>query len=331
MAIVAIAGCAPATPSETPAPTASTVDPTPTPTPSATPEHTIAFGGDCSLVLSHDDVTGLVGVGTKPVQYDAARDVGIATLGGIQCGWRAAGDGDYFSDGMTALVVLALPTVAVSSELQREASTAACIRNYDSSECTLGADVDGVWVTAQVIQDGDEVPAALLQAMLDTVADRVPASIKPVGLARTADWWSTDDTCENLGERLGLADFLGEGYVTGWWEGDPSRQWSFRLLHEAGVSLVCRWHPDFDSSSSEGAVYGTTSLTASPGVGWNREAILGGGERVELASGQTAVVDGYQVVGVDDVNVAYVSTGRSGSADPTELLARVFSVMDQVR
>lgn len=330
-AALAFAGCASTAPpgTATSTPSASTAQPSPTPTP--TPEHTIAFGGDCSAVLSDDDLAAIVGVETRPREYVGTADVGLRTLGGIECAWQAAEDIGYLADGIYSLIVVVLPTASVSADLRAEASTAACIRIYDGATCTLGADVGGVWVAAQVDQFGNEPPTALLQSTLDTASAHVPGAIAPVALPATGQWWSLGATCEELGERLGLADFLGEGYVTGWWEGDPTLAWTYRVVRDAGATASCHWNPNYGSAAGDAAVYGLTSLTLSPGAGWDQERVLSRGQRVELPGGQSAAVDEEVAVGADGVNVASVSAGQRSGGDPTELLSRVFEVMDGMR
>lgn len=301
----------------------------PSPTPSAS-EHTIAFDGDCASVLSAEELAAIIGAQTPPTERGQRSANGIGTLGGLECSWIAP-NGGYLLDEIYAISVVVLPTASISDALRVEASNANCITTYDSASCTLGADFDGVWVSASSVQVDDEAPTALLQKVLDAASAHVPGAIRPVPMPVTANWWPTTLACEELGQRLGLADFLGADFITGWWEGDPTKQWLFRVGRDAGVDTSCMWYPNSESGGWDTAQYGLTSLRLYPGAGWDREGLLGEGERIELPSGGLATVDGTNAVGADDVNAASVSIGYSGSGDPTELLARVFAVMDEMR
>jgi len=318
-----LAGCArdAAEPAESPSP-ASTSTPTPTPTPTA--EHTIAFGGDCDAVLRPDQRRALFDVETVGYGADPGTDVGVGTLGGVDCGWHAV-DGKPVAGDAYRASVLVFPTSVIPTDLQTEASEGHCIQMYDASTCTLGADVDGVWVVAQTVHDARadlEAPTAFLQSVIDAVAANMAGAVRPVASTPTAGWWKVDVSCEELGRRLGLADFLGSAYITGWWEGNPSLQWTWRLLESAGVSRTCLWFPDFDDESSNGASYGLTSLELSPGGAWDAERTLGVGEAATLAGGQLAAVDGRTALTVDGPNVARVDVGASGTGDPTSILER---------
>ncbi|AXA97453.1 hypothetical protein [Microbacterium sp. PM5] len=322
--LLVLAGCArgAAAPVESASPVASA-----TSTPTATPpeEHTIAFGGDCDAVLSEDQRASLFAVESTRVDADPGQDVGIGTLGGVECTWRGV-DWQPLGADTAAVSVLAFPTSVIPQDLRAEAEAGTCIQIYDAMSCTLGADVGGVWLVVQAVQaaeEGVDTPAALLRSVLDAVTANTAGAIRPVPLARTVGWWSTDISCEDLGQRLGLADYLGSTYVTGWWEGDPSQEWTWRLLESAGVSLTCMWFPDFSDPSAD-PTYGLTSLQLSPGGAWAVDAALATGERTSLAGGLSAAVDGKTALAADGVNLARVSIGDSGTGDPTTLLLRVF-------
>lgn len=323
--VLVLAGCArgAAAPVESASPVASATS-TPTATPPA--EHTIAFGGDCDAVLREEQRTSLFDAESTRVDADPGRDVGIGTLGGVECTWRGV-DWRSLSADIATVSVLAFPTSEIPLDLRAEAEAGTCVQIYDAMSCTLGADVDGVWLVVQTVQaaaEGVDTPAALLRSVLDAVTANAARAVRPVPLVRTAGWWSTEISCDDLGQRLGLADFLGTAYITGWWEGDPSLGWTWRLLESAGVSLTCMWYPDFTDSSSVDASYGLTTLQLSPGGAWAADAALAAGERSSLAGGLSAAVTGKTALAADGVNLARVSIGDSGTGDPTTLLLRVF-------
>ena len=275
-----LAGCAggAAAPVESAPPVASATT-APTATPPA--EHTIAFGGDCDAVLRKDQRTSLFAVESTRLDAGPWRDVGNGTLGGVECTWRGV-DWQSLGANIATMSVLSLPTSVIPLALRAEAEAGTCIQIYDGVSCTLGADVGGVWLVAQTTEWAEEgidalPPAPLLRSVLDTVTANAAAAIRPVPLPRAAGWWSTEISCDDLGRRLGLADFLGPAYVSGWWEGDRSQGWTWRLLESTGVARTCSWFPDSTDPASADATYGLTTLQLSPGGAWAADAALAAG------------------------------------------------------
>lgn len=331
MAIVVIAGCAPATPSETPAPTASTVDPTPTPTPSATPEHTIAFGGDCANVLTVDEVHDLIGDGAYPSALTAGAQPGIGTLGGIDCRWDADENGATGPNGVGSIEIRAAALSTVDSLFVAEVADARCDPWTDSTVCRLGRVVGDVWLMASAVSGDSETEphAVLLDSALSSAAGRLAAYPAPVPLAATSGWW-TLGSCADLGVRLGLDAVLGEGYVTGWWEGNPDEQLDFRMTRAQGVEQLCQWFPDYTTETGRNADAGIISATLWPGGGWDADRLLAGGTAITVAGAQRAVAgadDPDSVYATDGVNAVRVRTADSAAS--VDIVARILAAQDR--
>ena len=95
------------TPSPAPSTSTPTPSPTPTPEPVVTPTQAVpttpvlAFGGDCSAVLSESAVSSLVGV---PMTLSPGLAVWDATwLGGVSCQWRAQDPSQWQALNVTVL------------------------------------------------------------------------------------------------------------------------------------------------------------------------------------------------------------------------------------
>lgn len=332
LVLLAAAGCTAVTPTavETTAPS------TPTPTPTSSAAHTIAFDGSCADMLPADRLESLIGADAALVDTSRQADVGLGTLGGLQCVWRTASGASASPSGALTLSVDALPASAVADDLADEVSTARCDYELGLATCEVGEGSDGTWITARASYDALERPSDvqpltdLVTSTLAAVASSASGAVMPVALQTAPEWWRLGLDCTEFGNRLGMADFLGEQYVTGWWEGDPTARWEYRVPSRAGTTQVCMWFPDA-AASAPSATYGLTSVTLSPGGSWDRDRLLSLGNRVELAGGRIAVVDGTRAVAVDGVNVASVDVGSGATGDPTVLLERVLDAMDSSR
>lgn len=308
---------------------------TPTPTPTAEPEHTLAFRGDCANVLTIDEVRTLIGPNASPSAPDSrAVNTGIGTLGGIACQWESGEGSMSGPNGVSSLLILAAPLSSVSESLSAEIAGARCDPVYDTSICRLGRAVGDVWLMAGVdsIDDTAAPHADLLDRALTASAARVAAFPEPVRLASTSEWWAMDE-CTDLGARMGLEDILGEGYVTGWWEGDISEMLEHRLTESQGVERLCQWYPDSERDPSSGISGGVIAATVWPGGAWNADGVLAGGSPITVAGAQRAVVDGqYPEVAraVTAVNAAEAYAYLSdGSADVADVLARLLAALDR--
>lgn len=336
LVLLVATGCTAGTPTaaETTVPSTPTPTSTSKPTPSAA--HSIAFDGSCADMLPADRLESLIGADAALVDTSRQTDVGLGTLGGLQCVWRTTSGSSASPSGALTLSVDALPASAVADDLADEVSTARCDYELGLATCEVGAGPDGTWITARASYDALERPTDvqpltdLVTSTLAAVASAAGDAVMPVALPETPEWWRLGLDCAEFGNRLGMADFLGEQYVTGWWEGDPTARWEYRVPSRAGTTQVCMWFPDA-AASSPSATYGLTSVTLSPGGSWDRDRLLSLGSRVELADGRTAAVDGTRAVAVDGVNVASVDVGSGATGDPTVLLERVLDAMDSSR
>lgn len=175
-----------ATVAPVPTPTASPI-PTPTLTPTATPTSaapSVAFGGDCSAVLTDEEATELSGAPMRSMSFLAVWDA--RWLGGVDCEWRAA-DADTYR----ALSVTVLPWASVPDEVRAEAGVVPACEG--GAICDYSQRFGDVWVAVA----GD----AALAEVADTVGARASQSPgAPRSLAASA--WRLTDCEEQLREAV---------------------------------------------------------------------------------------------------------------------------------
>lgn len=285
--------------------------------------HTIAFGGECDNVLSLDQVEVLLGGGSTLSAMTSRPSPGAGTLGGIECQWDLEDQSAAESE-PTSLTISVFADADVPSGLAEEVADARCDPWYDSTVCRLGRAVDGAWIMAATSWLPTEPDSALLDSAITATSANLAKYSAPVRLAAEADWWALT-TCEDLGERMGLRDLLGEGYVTGWWEADPSEQIEFRVTASQGVEQVCEWFPDYTSGSASDATAGLISVTVWPGGGWDADNMLAGGSPLSVPGAQRAVTDAEfpdVVRATDGVNALRVI---ADGADVADVTARLFA------
>lgn len=334
-AVLLLSGCtsAPAAdPVATPTATPSATT-TPTPTPPAPAAGVVAFGGDCANVLTEEQVEEILGAGALPFSewmanydpdYRAPASSPLERAGGIDCRWMAADDAEGLPEGVTQIGILAMPTDAAGGEEVALLADARCDPQYDATNCRLGRTSGATWVMARVGAYIETPPDELLVAALDAAEANLAEYPAPVAATREASWWAIRD-CDELGEAIDLADFLGPDYRSGYWEGSPQHE-NF-LLEAAGVGQFCQWSSD-SSAIPEGEEHYIVSLTLEPGGHWRwtdlaadnrlpadvrgaKDAIrFSTAETDRIASGTTWATDGINVlqVGVEgghvDVRIA---------------------------
>ncbi|MCT9821574.1 hypothetical protein N3K63_14905 [Microbacterium sp. W1N] len=333
---LAVTGCAPTpltAPTEAP-PTAATPSPTPTPA----PEWTIAFGGSCDNMLTDDQLASILGEdvmehSTWLMQRDDHEGILVpsppdaeGTAGGLSCTWLEDSSSEW---GGERLTLLALPTQAVGPAMVSALAEEVCEPSYDTTVCRLGLIAGDTWLVAsRGTYEGAESPTATLQAALAAAAENAPLFPAPVPEAKTDQWWPIVE-CRVLGDRMGLADVLGAGYWSGYWEG--SRQREDDIFEHAGVRQFCQYGSG-EGRSSE-AFY-IVSITSAPGGAWRweRTAAEGGDpmsvEGARAAARRTTDREGFvtdRVVATDGVNVVDVLV--EGGAIAPDIAARAMSAL----
>lgn len=301
-AVLSLAGCVGGVRGADPSATGSgegTSTSTSTPTPTAA-TWTIAFAGDCDRMLApaqREAVLGTPAVDRSVllaamrqesgrVEFPDAIPGAEATAGGLACTW-VEGDGSTW--GPRQWSALALPAAVADPGTVAALADPVCAWSYDTRICRLGASVDGLWILAAVspTEADEEPPTATLQALIAAVAQNAATGPTPVPAPATSQRW-TIATCADLGERMRLAELIGEGYWTGYWEG--SRQPEEDVLEHAGVRQYCQFGTGDAAYESGDASIGASHLvtvTSQPGGAWMWTA-------EDVATGEAVAVPGAQ-------------------------------------
>lgn len=292
-----------------PSPTAS-----PTPSESAAPVHTIAFGDDCANLLTEEEAADLLGAGTQLSEYSDGSSPGLGTLGGIECVWQLPEGGAPVANEPEFLVLLATPADTVPADIIDETTSARCDPSYDAMVCRLGRTVDGVWLMASTSWLPTEPDEVLLGGALSSASARLGEYPSPVRLLAGSDWWALS-SCDELGTRTGLTEMLGEGYLTGWWEGNPTDTPEYRLTEHEGVEQSCSWLPDYTSEAGTSAQYGIVVAEIWPGGGWDAARLLRGGAAVQVdGADQASSTPESGIVAVVGANALRVRVHGKGDA-----------------
>lgn len=297
------------------------------PSPTHTPAHTVAFGGECANVLSLDQVASLLAGSSELSARTARPSPGVGALGGIRCRWDLE-DQSSVDSAPTSLEISVFADADVANAIADEIADPRCDPWYDSTVCRLGRAVDGAWIMASTSSLPTEPDSALLDAAITAVSANLGRYAAPVRMPAEENWWAIT-TCEDLGERMGLRDLLGEGYVTGWWEANPGEQIEFRLTAAQGVEQICEWFPDYDGPGGANATAGTITLTLWPGGAWDSETLLAGGSPLSVSGAQRSVADleyPDRVRATDGVNAVEVYAVNADGADVT---ARFFAAQNR--
>jgi hypothetical protein len=268
-----------ATPVETSTPT-PTATPTPTPTgvpspsPTATPDPepvlsapTIAFGGDCTQVISPSALSAAVGVELGPATDLSTPEVRM--LGGIDCAWQSAT--------FESVKIYALPADVVPASIVSTYSDTVCESfGYDGEGCRRALSDGTTWmlvtvsgVFGQAEGVSNDVVTARLDAAATVLSSALAGAGHPMPAARTSSWWSPT-TCEELLSRVSVADILGTSDFV---EGYPSAFGTdvhIEIARDAGLGTVCRWYAP--NSSRLDAVI----VTLYPGSAWEWDRFASG-------------------------------------------------------
>lgn len=292
---------------------------------------TIPFDGDCTQVLTAEQLNELLGEGwmTRAEWLEshgiADPSVGpdsIGTLGGLECGWHAAVDAA--ADRPGSLTVTLLAPDSVPAQFAGDYSAVTCDPVYDWTTCRIGSTVKGTWVMV-AFGYGAGATGDLVEPGLSAVARNLVDPLASRAVDRQSDWW-TLPACESLGEGMRLEELLGAGYVNGYWEGSASPD--DELLEQAGVELRCPWFSDFQVEP-DGHI---TSLALAAGAAWNWDEIVAttAAEDVVIGGAKDAVFVKYPpysegtLYATDGVNVL-VSRGTLDFA--TQMAERALAAL----
>jgi hypothetical protein len=175
---------APTESTPTPSPT-STPEPIVTPTQAAPTTPVLAFGGDCSAVLSESAVSALVGV---PMESSPGLPVWDATfLGGVSCQWRAQDTSQW-----QALNVTVLPWSLVPEAVRARAGvTPSC----EGGPCDYSQRFGDAWV----VVNADDADIAVRAA-----AEIGPRAAASPGIERQlpSGAWKLTDCQEQLADAV---------------------------------------------------------------------------------------------------------------------------------
>lgn len=298
-AVLSLAGCVGGVQGAEPSATGSGAG-TPTSTPTAA-TWTIAFAGDCDRMLAPAQREAVLGAPTvdrsvllaamrqesERVEFPEAIPGAEATAGGLACTWV---EGDGASWGPRQWSALVLPAAGADPGTVAALADPVCAWSYDTRICRLGVSVDGLWILAAVspMETDEEPPTATLQALIAAVAQNAATGPTPVPAPATPQRW-TIATCADLGERMGLAELIGEGYWTGYWEGP--RQPEEDILEHAGVRQRCQFGTGdaaYESGeASIGSAHHLVTVTSQPGGAWMWTA-------EDVSTGEAVAVPGTQ-------------------------------------
>lgn len=254
------------TPSPTSTPT-STRTPTPTPTPTPSPTApAVAFGGDCDAVLTEDRVSSIVGVAMELSNGVRSYDAGV--IGGIDCLWRATGDG------YQAVQVLVVPFESVPQDMRpRLGELPEC--RLDVSRCEWAMQFGDAVVVMSASRTEE------LTALADAIGDRAalspgkPRSL-PAGSWTVPDCADIRDIVNGARGREDIVEYAGDNVPSGSaWE----------VLSRQGVVVFC---PANNSSAPRGTPQ-AVDFFFGPGSSPDLEAVRQhGGTAVEVAGADAA-------------------------------------------
>ncbi len=333
--VLAVSACAPTPepqPSAAPTTPAPIVTPTPTettPPPVLTP--TVAFGGDCTRMLSDAQLDSLLGEGwatyaDKKSEWEVRPVAGlesVQTLGGIDCRWVAAEDVE--TGATQQLRVVLLPAEEAPAGFASDFAEPRCDPAYDATFCRLAQTHGDAWVMASAGHLSGEPPVELLEKAVAEAA----ASFD--GVAEAASWqetWWELPSCDSLADRMRLDEVIGRGFRSGYWEGQEQPEQT--LLDQAGVERTCPWSTG-DHAPADGEFY-IVDIALSSGGAWRWEEISGheAADPVEVIGAQDAVVfeagtRSTRVFVTDGTNV--LAAGGAASDAMIEIASRALAAL----
>lgn len=235
------------------------------PTPSSTIDTAArpAFGGDCAAVADVARLSAVVG--RELAAASEQTSIGVRTLGGLECVWRAVSG--------AAVRSFAAPVDVIPDSTQSRYGGVVCEGYlYDGWGCRVAISNETTWLLITIDGEvGDEAPESKAHLSEDVVklvplfGESLSTSPAPRAATPSTQWWASP-TCEDLGSRLDLAGILGSadfesGYPSGFGTDVPSE---LAIAH--GTTIDCKWY----SSSAEGLT--AIVITAYPGAAdeWER-------------------------------------------------------------
>jgi hypothetical protein len=337
--VAVLAGCVPEATS-TPTPTGSAVASAGTPTPTPT-VHTVAggdkpptvFGGDCSAVLSAEQLATAIGADVVPEEVDPVGSddhfSAVANAGGLSCGWA-----DWDDSGVH-IVVTIFPAAGLTGVDPRAVTS-----DWSSPNCA--------WYCAVVNDAGDLTVVTTMNGRSDSsspredtirVGDLLTPQIADNHALTAAEPWERDrrqwrgvDDCEGLSsvasDVLGF-DVQGENWSL--YIDPPLHGWL--IADEASWLWVCALR---DANGARAEVWGYA------GAAWGEFADAAYDDLAPadgLAAGWTGVsvttspladaTRGRGYIVSDGVNVIHTSPVPEGfGADASELIGAVIAAFE---
>ena len=314
----ALSGCTPGSSVAAPGASPSVTD-TAAPSPALVTDPAQAFDGDCSGVLTNDDVSAALDVGmviaarTSPA---TPMDAAVAAVGGMPCDWAQ----DDSAAAATLSAVL-LPE-AFSSEF--ESTEPACYASSDESStdpqairaaCSFNLTASGFWLSGVVYPPAGSTEAAARSA-ITRLAERFSANTAAAAAftpsAALDAAWPDDVDCAALGASAPVAAAL-PGWNAAKGNRPGERPEGYLRAEAAAGATTCLWSPPADGAG-ELAAFETQWL---PGGAWAQDG---------LAPGTELRIDGVQravLVGTGADALAQVFDGPNwleisyyGTSDP---------------
>lgn len=206
--VATLAACAPAA---KPTPTSS---PTHSAKPAAITSQPVAFGGDCTTVLSTSAVSTDVGTTMAPVNNAPWLDFSswvVPAVGGAWCVWNPTSNTHAQS-----VDIIVLPATVTGSPAA-ETESCSADGSGDFGDCSFSVVYSGYWFSGDVSLDykstGAQAKAAIatIEGQLKTAAASAP---KAPALVSITGAWAKPTSCSTLDASGALANSLGAPALT---------------------------------------------------------------------------------------------------------------------
>lgn len=196
IATASMLGSAPIQPAvtATPTPTPSATRETPAPTPEPPVGPTVAFGGECSHVLTDADVFAVRDMPMERIEY-RWRSGQNELRGGIDCLWLSP-------EAYVAAVVhvFAFPEATMPASTL-EAYRPGCFESSDGSQvaCATTGVIDGTRLLVSAQGAKELITAADVDTLYASAAARLTEYAPPVAATPTPEWWAPMDCAAIVG------------------------------------------------------------------------------------------------------------------------------------
>lgn len=325
VAALSLSACTGGPPAATPTHSVSAATPTPTPTPTVAAlqvgpgqKPPVAFGQDCTLALTADDLDDITGIALEPV---AAESVGsIGNVGGLGCVWKTDA---------AAFTLDVLPKAAIGQAQFPDDLVAQYFQDCNAQwVCSWRSETGTLWLSGSF----QGIPG-MTRESVDTWGQQISDTVAANAVAHPDEQWTRDTTgwwpvldCNEFGTALAVETGLpiaaaATGYVS-------SPRPGFVLADVATNASRCIF-------TTEGRDAALVSISAAAGQAWSVPPTLGdepvdtGVDEVDAyvdAQYQSGYFAGYTLT--DGVNMlsAEVAIGASTPAqDLVQALARVMA------